>query len=927
MSTDPSYLSNSNADYVETLYQQYKQNPSSVDFGWQKFFEGFEFSKTDFGSPRLADAPESALKEIKVRNLIFGYRNRGHLFTHTNPVRERRKYFPTLALESFGLANEDLDTVFQAGIEIGLPNSSLRNIVSHLETTYCESIGAEFLYMPSVEIVKWLQDKMETCKNQPKFDLETKKHILHKLNQAVTFESFLGSKYVGEKRFSLEGAENLIPALDAIIEWASDNGGVKEFVLGMAHRGRLNVLANILNKTYEDIFSEFEGNYNYVENLGGDVKYHMGFSSAVKTERGEMVHLSLCPNPSHLESVAPVAQGISRAKIDNKYNGDSTKVATIILHGDSSIAGQGVVYEVAQMSELDACKTGGTVHIVINNQIGFTTNYLEARSSIYCTDVAKVTQSPVFHVNGDDAEAVVYACELAMEFRQKFQKDVYIDLLCYRRHGHNEGDEPRFTQPSLYKAIDGHPNPREIYFKKLVEEGSVEPSLAKELEKSFKLLLQDRLNQVKETRRSVEYNFEQSGWKNLRIPENSDFDKSPNSGVKETRLKALAERMLTLPENMTFYDKYIRINEARRESVKANKLDWGLGELLAYATLLDEGYNVRISGQDVERGTFAHRHAIVKVNNSEEEYIALQKIAPKQGRFEIYNSLLSEYAVVGFEFGYSWSAPDSLVVWEAQFGDFVNGAQIILDQYITSALTKWKRLSGLVMLLPHGFEGQGPEHSSARMERFLELCVDNNIQVANCTTPSNIFHLMRRQMLRDFRTPLVVFSPKSLLRHPDAVSSIQEFSEGGFREVIDDPEISDPGKVKKVILCSGKIYYDLLKKQREEKKGEVALVRLEQIYPIPILGLRAIQKRYNHAQEWVWVQEEPENMGAWPFLLRKLREFNLSCVSRRESASPAVGYKKLHEEQQKSIIEKAFTLSDSGSSKSGNGSGKVLVKK
>lgn len=927
MAPNFSYLSNSEPDFLDNLFRQWQDDPESVDYGWRKFFEGFEFGRTDYSEGGGTQAGN--VKEIYVLNLIHGYRTRGHLFTETNPVRERRKYSPTLDIENFGLAKEDLEEVFQAGVDVGLGPAKLKDIIALLEETYCRSIGAEFMYSRQPEMVAWLRDRMEKTRNKPSFSIDKIKHILHKLNQAVVFEKFLGTKYVGQKRFSLEGAETLIPALDAVVEKGHELG-IEEFVLGMAHRGRLNVLANILGKTYDDIFAEFEenvnGDDNEEEDFLGDVKYHHGYSTDVKTENGDTVHLSLCPNPSHLESVDPVAEGKARAKIDLKYEGDNSKLAPIIIHGDASIAGQGVVYEVTQMSELEAYRTGGTIHIVINNQVGFTTNYIEARSSIYCTDVAKVTQSPVFHINGDDAEAVVFAVELAMEFRQRFHKDVFIDLLCYRRHGHNEGDEPRFTQPTLYSAIENHNNPREIYFQKLLDAGKVEKSLAKEMEKSFKKMLQERLNNVKQNNKTVEYSFLHSGWKDLRQDRPDDWKTSPETGVPEKKLRALADKMLALPADMAFYDKLVKIFEARKEMIDTtDKLDWSMGELLAYASLLDEGYSVRMSGQDVERGTFAHRHAVLTLKDMHEEYVPLQHVTDNEkSSFEIFNSHLSEFAVLGFEYGYSWSAPYTLVVWEAQFGDFANGAQTIIDQYISSGETKWKRLSGLTMLLPHGYEGQGPEHSSARPERFLELCAADNMQIVNPTTPAQIYHLLRRQMHRDFRTPLIVFSPKSLLRHPEATSSFSELTSGRFQEVIDDKNVNAKD-VKRVVLCTGKLYYDLLARQQEEKRKDVAVVRVEQVYPIAQEQLEKIQAKYKNAKEWFWAQEEPENSGWWPFILRKYRFLPLDVISRKESSSPATGYKKQHLQEQKMLVDKAFGKISGDNGKSSSGRKKVLV--
>jgi len=907
------YLSNADSAYVDGLYQSYKQDPQSVDFGWQKFFEGFDFGQNAGGTTSSVGeaTPEHVLKEINVLNMINGYRDRGHLFTHTNPVRERRKYYPGKELETFGLAEADMNTVFNAGVEVGLGPATLKDIRQLVEDTYCRSIGAEFKYIRNPEKIKWLQDRMEADRNMPKFSLDTKKRILNKLNHAVVFENFLGTKFLGQKRFSLEGAESLIPALDSVIEKGSEIG-IQEFVIGMAHRGRLNVLTNIMGKSYKSIFSEFEGK-TYADdpevNFGGDVKYHLGFSSEVKTNDGKSVHLSLAPNPSHLETVDPIVEGMVRSKIDFKYDGDSSKIAPIIIHGDAAIAGQGVVYEVTQMSKLDGYKTGGTVHIVINNQIGFTTNYKDARSGTYCTDVAKITSSPVFHVNGDDAEAVVYAINLAVEYRQKYKTDVFIDLLCYRRFGHNEADEPKFTQPLLYKIIEKHPNPKEVYAKKLISEGSIDEAYSKNIEKEFKAELQTKLEEAK----TIEVLTEdlpmfKGAWEGLRPAKKGEVSTTTDKTkvAKDLFLK-LAKEITTLPSDKKFFRKITRLFEDRAKMISNDAYDWAMGELMAYATLLDQGNRVRISGQDVQRGTFSHRHAVLTLEDSEEKYIPLANI--KGGdKFSIYNSLLSEYAVLGFEYGYASSNPNSLTIWEAQFGDFYNGAQIIVDQYLSSAETKWRRSNGLVMMLPHGMEGQGPEHSSARIERFLELCADENMILANCTLPANYFHLLRRQLVREFRKPLVIFTPKSLLRHPKVVSPLKDFTEGVFQEVIDDANVAAKD-VKRVLFCSGKVYYDLLEKQEADKRKDVAIVRIEQLFPIPAEQLKAIRKKYNKAKEFVWVQEENENMGAWSYYCRKLMGTEIAFtgfVARKESGSTATGYMKQHVAQQAEILNKSF---------------------
>ena len=844
--------------------------------------------------------------------MINGYRTRGHLFTKTNPVRERRQYFPGKELETFGLSDADLDTVFNAGIEVGLGPAKLRDIRELIEQTYCQSIGAEYKYIRNPEKIKWLEQRMESERNTPQFSIEIKKRILQKLNEAVVFESFLGTKFIGQKRFSLEGAESVIPSLDFVIQRGADLG-IEEFVIGMAHRGRLNVLANIMQKTYKNIFSEFEGK-GYDENtpFGGDVKYHLGFSTDIETQSGKKVHLSLCPNPSHLEAVDPLVEGITRSKIDFKYGGDYKRIAPILIHGDASIAGQGIVYEVLQMSKLEGYRTGGTIHLVINNQVGFTTNFKDARSSTYCTDIGKVTLSPVFHVNGDDVEALMYAINMAMEYRQKYHTDVFIDILCYRRYGHNESDEPKFTQPLLYEAIEKHPNPREIYNQKLLAQGSVDANLAEEMEKSFRAMLQSRLNESKEGKGSSTTDRTFGGaWEGLKLATPEDIHAPVNTAVSEQTLLSIAQTITALPREKKFFSKIEKLFTERKKMIQMQTFDWAMGEQLAYGTLLQEGFRVRISGQDVERGTFSHRHAVLKLENSEEEFIPLSQLNKDAAKFDIYNSHLSEYGVLGFEYGYALANPKSLTIWEAQFGDFFNGAQIIVDQFIASAETKWQRSNGIVLLLPHGYEGQGPEHSSARIERFMGLCADNNIQVVNCTTPASFFHALRRQLKRNFRKPLIVFTPKSLLRNSQCVSKLEDFTKMQFQEVIDDT-FAKATDVKRVLFCSGKIYYDLLERQKADKRVDVAIVRLEQLYPTPTDQMKMIKAKYKKAVEFIWVQEEPENMGAWPYLCRKFRgsEFNLDVISRKESSSTATGYAKKHAIQQQYIFDKAFEIVD-----------------
>ena len=900
-----SFLNSIDIDYIDELHQRYLVDKRLVEPSWRSFFDGYEFSK--FNYQEVNEIPTNVLKEFRVINLINAYRSRGHLFTKTNPVRDRRKYHPTLEIKNFGLDQEDLLTVFQASEQVGLEPCSLNDIIIHLEATYCESIGIEYQYIRHPERVEWIRRNIE-LKNRPQFSKDQKKHILHKLNQATVFEQFLQKKFVGQKRFSIEGAESLIPALDVLIENGS-NLGLKEFVVGMAHRGRLNVLANIFNKTYDKIFSEFEGKeYDEEVLFDGDVKYHLGITSEVVTDSGNNVKITLSPNPSHLEAVDPVVEGITRSKIDHELGGDEKKILPILIHGDAAIAGQGVVYEVVQMAQLKGYRTGGSLHIVINNQVGFTTNYLDARSSTYCTDIAKSTLCPVFHVNGDDIEAVVQTLDIALRYRQEYSRDVFVDLLCYRKYGHNEGDEPKFTQPKLYKIIANHPNPREIYLKKLVDENVVNIEEGNQMEKEFDNMLQERLDDAKQIEKAKITNFLEEVWTDFRKSKRDDFENSPPTGVEKSKLLLLSKKMNSLPAGKKYFRKIVKLFDDRLKMIESDKLDWAMGELLAYATLLDEGKSIRISGQDVERGTFSHRHAIVKTEDDEEEIVPLNLLNDHQGKFEIYNSLLSEYAVLGFDYGYAFNTPNGLTIWEAQFGDFFNGAQIIIDQFLSAAEDKWGTPNGLVMLLPHGYEGMGSEHSSARIERFLQLCAEENFQVANCTNPANYFHLLRRQIARPFRKPLVVFTPKKLLRYHRAVSSIQEMSTGSFQEVIDD-SLAIPSKINQVVLCSGKFYYDLVEHYETLDKGNIAFVRLEQLYPFPETQLKSIFSKYGKDCKYVWAQEEPLNMGPWSYILRKWEYSKIVCFSREESGSPASGSPKVFERRQQEIINKVMSYS------------------
>ena len=905
ISQDFSYVSSSDNTFIDGLYTDYKRNPESVDQSWRQFFKGVEFALSQPNAEGAVEGQSGNLdKEFRVYRLIEAYRSRAHLISTTNPIRERMNRFPKLDLEDFGLKAQDLEESFIMGDTLGLKGAKLKDIIAHLKNIYCGSIGAEFMHINDSEIRTWFQEKFENGAKDRQFSIEKKKRILTKLNESVAFENFLHTKYVGQKRFSLEGGENTIPALDAIINHSAMEG-VEEVVVGMAHRGRLNVLANILGKTYDYIFNEFEGQATPDLTMGdGDVKYHMGYSSHVTTPGNKNVYLKLMPNPSHLEAVDAVVLGYARAQGDTLYKEDPNKILPIIIHGDAAAAGQGIVYETVQMSGLKGYNVGGAIHFVINNQIGFTTDFDDARSSIYCTSVARVLETPILHVNGDDAEAVVYAVELASAFRAKFHKDIFVDMVCYRKHGHNESDEPRFTQPGFYKLISKHANPREVYKDKLIEGKQIEAQLAVQMEEQFKNLLQDRFNSVKQKPLPYLYQKPAEQWKAFRRSTPKDFDYSPKTAVKKEVLEKVLQAMVSLPKDFKPIQKIEKLIEERSKRWADDQIDWALGEHFAYGSLLTEGISVRMSGQDCIRGTFSHRHAGVVDENSNTRHIFLQKFAEGQGMFRIYNSLLSEYAVLGFEYGYSLGNPSSLNIWEAQFGDFANGAQTMIDQFISSGESKWQRQSGVVMLLPHGYEGQGPEHSNARPERFLQLAAEWNMVVANFTTPANLFHALRRQVKWDFRKPLIVFSPKSLLRHPDCVSTIKDFTEGSFQEIIDDSS-TNPKDVKRVLMCTGKIYYDLKAKQVKDKRKDVAIIRLEQIYPMPEEQSWKLLEKYKGAEK-VWVQEEPKNMGAFTFLRRYTQFDDFKLLARKSSASPATGYASVHAQEQAKIVNGAF---------------------
>ena len=905
-----SFLNAAHSGFFSELYDQYLKDPDSLEPSWKAFFQGYDFANSDFLKGEILDGistqiPDHVQKEFKVINLINGYRSRGHLFTKTNPVRDRRTYRPTLEIINFGLDQDDLSTIFNAGEIIGLGPQPLSIIIKHLEDIYCQSIGVEYMYIRQPEVISWIQKKLNVNDNQANFSDSQKKKLMTKLIEAVSFENFLHTKYVGQKRFSLEGGESLIPALDILIEEAA-NKGVEEFVMGMAHRGRLSTLVNIFGKSAKSVFSEFDGK-DYEEKIfDGDVKYHLGWTSKRVTENEKKINLNIAPNPSHLETVGSVVQGISRSKLDKYFKNDSRKVLPIIVHGDAAIAGQGLVYELVQMARLEGYQTGGTIHVVVNNQIGFTTNYLDGRSSTYCTDVGKVTLSPVLHVNADDVEAVVHAVLFALDFRLEFKRDVFIDLLGYRKYGHNEGDEPRFTQPKLYKLISKHPNPKNIYATKLISESLMSNDEIKKIESDYRLKLEDQLQDSRKVETTRITDFMSDEWADFDKVDQRIMIKPVDTTYPRIKLDKIVEKISSLPNDKKFINKIKKLVNNRQVMYDENKLDWSMAEHLAYGSLLEEGYYVRISGQDVERGTFSHRHAIIKVEESEEEISLLNNISDKQGKFTIYNSLLSEYGVLGFEYGYAMADPKSLTIWEAQFGDFSNGAQIIIDQYLFSGEDKWKTQNGLVLFLPHGYEGQGAEHSSARMERYLQLCAKDNVFVANCTTPANMFHILRRQLKANYRKPLIIFTPKSLLRHPKVHSSVDEFVKGEFNFLIDDNTVLVED-VKSLVFVTGKFYYDIFEERDRLGRKDIAIVRLEQLFPLPKEHIRSIIKKYKNADDIVWAQEEPINMGAYAHLLINLKEASgFRIASRRFYAATAAGSSARHIKRHKEVIDYVF---------------------
>jgi len=915
-----------NADVIDAAYSAWLQDPNSVDPTWHAFFQGFSLGSSGQGAapsgakgvPGLADLPatDASLKQSQVHSLIYHYRAIGHTQAHLDPLSQPPGPSPRLALSEFNLTDADLDRTFDVGHYLNIRQMKLRDMIENLSQTYCGRTGVEYIHIQDTEIRRWLQERMESTRNQPNFNKEQKTRILRRLHKAELFEKFLHTKYVGQKRFSLEGGETFIAALDTVVE-SSPDLGVEEIVMGMAHRGRLNVLTSILRKPFEVLFEQFSENYIPETVAGdGDVKYHLGYESLLDTASGKKVEVRLASNPSHLEIVNPVVEGKARARQRIRGDTERRRVMPLLVHGDAAFAGQGVVAETLNFSQLPGYRTGGTLHIVINNQIGFTTLPSDARSTRYCTDVAKMIEAPIFHVNGDDPEAVCMVARLALEFRVKYQRDVVIDMYCFRRHGHNEADEPAFTQPILYKTIAAHPLVSTLYTSKLIAEGSHTAAECDAIRAEYLAALEENLEKakVREAEKTAKRKAKAANPQARFAGSNAVFQPAYShapvpTGVSADLIAKAVRGLTTLPAGFKVNPKIKRFLDGRAQALKdGGPVDWSLGEALAHATLLLEGTPVRLSGQDCERGTFSHRHAVLHDYETRERFTPLNHLDDgKQARFCVYNSLLSEAAVLGFDYGYSLDYPQMLLIWEAQFGDFANGAQVVIDQFIASSESKWQRTSGIVLLLPHGYEGQGPEHSSARLERFLQLCAENNIQVANITTPANLFHALRRQMRRDFLKPLIIMSPKSLLRHPGAVSRMDEFTNGSFQEIIDDP--SGPKKAGRLLLCSGKVYYDLIEYREKHHITDTAIVRVEQLYPLHSDRLAELARQHAGAR-LVWVQEEPQNMGAWSHLSPALEEiFGRKAIyaGRDAAASPAVGALALHRIELADFLKFAFT--------------------
>ena len=927
--TDSSLLWIGNHAFLDSLYRDYLQDPASVDPQWRSWFDGMEASCAASTLPGAADgsagltrfeASEFALKQMRVQTFISANRYLGHRGADIDPIKVyKRPRMPDLYPEHHGLDDDDLDRVFNTGsLHIGKQEATLREIDELLRDTYRGSIGTEIAHLSSTEQKRWIQQQLESCRGRPGFDADKKRDILRWITGARKLEDYLHRKYVGQKRFSLEGGENLIPLLDELVQDAGIRGA-REAVIGMAHRGRLNVLVNILGKHPRVLFGEFEGEIDIGSNSGsGDVKYHLGFSSTVETPGGP-VHLALAFNPSHLEVINPVVEGSVRARQERRGDSDRTQVLPILIHGDAAFSGQGVVTETLNLSETRGYGTGGTVHIVVNNQIGFTTSDpLDSRSTLYCTDVAKLVQAPIFHVNGNDAEAVVFIAKLALDFRMRFRKDVVIDMICFRRYGHNESDEPLATQPMMYKKIREQHGPRKFYADQLIAEGIVEPGEPEALSEQYLAALEaNRVMSRPLAEDQTNRNLTQwapyigTGW---RTP--------GDTAVTIERIERLGRKLCEYPtEDFELHRSVRRIIDARREMVRGDRpMDWGFAENLAYATLIEDGYSVRLSGQDSQRGTFFHRHAVLHNQKRFGTYTPLEHLFDGQPRFRAINSMLSEVAVLGFEYGYCTAEPEGLTIWEAQFGDFANVAQVVIDQFLSSSEAKWGRFCGLVLMLPHGYDGQGPEHSSARLERFLQLCAEDNMQVCVPTTPAQMFHLLRRQLIRPYRKPLAIMSPKSLLRHRMSVSTREDLCTGGFQVLIDEIDEIDPGQVTRLVLCSGKVFYNILERRREAGLHHIAIVRVEQLYPFPEDEIKAILKAYPKATEICWAQDEPRNQGSWFFMLSRRhlagciqRKHKLVYAGRDYSASPAAGYLNVHTSEQRALVDTALGLDQAAS--------------
>ena len=913
-----------NAALIEEYHQRWLDNPDSVDPTWRAFFQGFSLGGGN-GQITAGAAPAGnvsivdSLKQAHVHYLINAYRAIGHTQSHLDPLSGPPPAQPKLQLSQFELSDADLETAFDTGTYLGGGQMKLRDIVASLEKTYCGHVGVEYAHIQDTDCRRWLQERIESTQLQPSFTKPLKVRILRRLHKAELFEKFLHTKYVGQKRFSLEGGETIIAALDAVVDHCPDSG-IEEIVMGMAHRGRLNVLCSFMRKSFDQLFEQFSENYVPDTVAGdGDVKYHLGYESILTTTSGKKVEVRLAANPSHLEIVNPVVEGKARAR--QRIRGDAKdrrKVMPLLIHGDAAVAGQGVVAETLQFSQLPGYRTGGSLHFVINNQVGFTTDPVDGRSTRYCTDIAKMIEAPIFHVNGDDPEAVCMVSQLAMDFRVQFKRDVFIDMYCYRRHGHNETDEPSFTQPTLYKKIAAHELISASYTKQLLAENSLTTSEADAIRAEYSAALDENLVKAKtreaakaEKRKAAAEAASTEVFKGSTAVFQPRFTHKPvETAVSTAIIDQVVKALTTVPESFKLHPKIKRFIDGRAEAHKnGGPYDWGMGEALAFGTLLLDGSPVRLSGQDCERGTFTHRHAVFNDTETGEKYTALNKISSEQAKFCVYNSLLSEAAVLGFDYGYSMDYPQMLCIWEAQFGDFANGAQVVIDQFIVSGESKWQRNSGITLLLPHGYEGQGPEHSSARLERFLQSCAENNIQVANLTTPAQLFHALRRQMKRDFKKPLVIMSPKSLLRPPGAVSKLADFTQGNFQEIIDDP--TDSNKAERLVLCSGKVYYDLCDYREKNKIEHTAIIRVEQLYPLHRDRLSELADAYGRDARLIWCQEEPQNMGAWSYIAPQLEEiFGRKAVycGREAASSPAVGLLALHRQQLASFTQKAFTV-------------------